>query len=429
MSKIFLTVSILTIFLFIGWSIVCNLLTYARSGVFEMNITLNDVTLRDINGSSKNIEYYGNRLVVDDGVGRLTMDDVGIRGRGNMSWLADKKSYKIKLPSKINLFGRQKTNKVALIPNGSDDTFLRNDLAHYIARIIDDEHPVDGDFVDLSVNGEYIGLYYVVSPISIGKNGVDLRDSRGVLAELDNAYCSDEKRWRIIEESGDCIAIMDVVSNNKEALDAEEYFFNSYELFESAVFDGDFERASLYADMDSWAGYYLVGEFAANLDMAVTSLKLYKDGLEDKIHAVMVWDFDWSFGNKNWDDARNPRILMTRYRMLFPEKIDYEADGGSCRFELERGSDEARRLLSPMPCYLVDMPEFRRMVAEIYQNKLQDRRWEILGYIRDKAISIRESAVRDNEKWNKRNFDDEVEYLIWWVNERFDYFDEVMVSY
>ena len=422
--------AIFMIVLLTGWHIVDSSSNNKYSGVPKINIILNnDTTLQDINSSSKDIEYEGNKLLLEYGGEKMEINDVNIKGRGNMSWLMDKKSYRIKFPSKMDFLSQQKIKKVALVANSLDDTFLRNDLAYYIARIVNDKYPVNGDFVDLSVSDEYVGLYYAVNLIDIGKNGVDLRNSRGVLAELDNAYCSEGVRWRVTKASKDCIAIKDIVKENEEAEIVEESFFDSYELFEKAVIDGNFEEASLYGDMDSWVEYYLVGEFAANLDMAITSLKMYQDGPEDKIHAVTAWDFDWAFGNKNWNGTQDPRVLMMRYKILFPEKADYESSGGDCRFMMDEGSDEAKELLSMMVCHLIDMPEFRKKVAETYYDKLQNKRQEISNYIQDRAALIRESAVRDNEKWGKRDFDEEVEYLLWWVNERFNYFDEIMMSF
>ena len=49
----------------------------------------------------------------------------------------------------------------------------------------------------------------------------------------------------------------------------------------------------------------------------------------------------------------------------------------------------------------------------------------VVDYIKDKANYIREAAVRDGEKWNNGNFEEAVDYLIWWVDKRFDLFDEL----
>lgn len=392
----------------------------------EINILLNGVSLEEINAGDKRIKYEGNTLVLGQGGEKMEIDDVEFKGRGNMSWLIDKKSYRVKFPEKIDILSQSKSKKIALISNHLDDTFLRNDLAHFIARLVDEKHPINGDFADLYIDGEYIGLYYLVQPVDINKNVIDLRNPMGLIVEVDNAYCWEEEAQWITNTMKDCLTMKDIVEEDDGNIARTiNSFLSTYDMFEQSVLVGDFEEASKYVDRDSWVGHYLVGEFAVNLDTAITSMKLYQDGPSDKIHAVLAWDFDWSFGNKNWDDARNPRVLMARYKMLHPEKPNYVSVGGDCRFDMNANSEDYVAFLSQTICYLVDMPEFRERVVELYREKIRPKKGDIIEYIKHRAEYIRKSAIRDNEKWNKRNFDEEVEYLIWWINERFDYFDRI----
>ena len=53
------------------------------------------------------------------------------------------------------------------------------------------------------------------------------------------------------------------------------------------------------------------------------------------------------------------------------------------------------------------------------------KRDEVLNYISDRASYIREAAVRNNEMWEKGDFDEAVDYLVWWMDKRFDLFDEL----
>ena len=48
----------------------------------------------------------------------------------------------------------------------------------------------------------------------------------------------------------------------------------------------------------------------------------------------------------------------------------------------------------------------------------------MVNYIKREANYIREAANRNNEIWNHGSFEEELDYLIWWVEGRFDYFDE-----
>ena len=83
--------------------------------------------------------------------------------------------------------------------------------------------------------------------------------------------------------------------------------------------------------------------------------------------------------------------------------------------------------LRQMMCRLVLMPEFRNVVQKKYREKLFGKKEEVINYIEMKADYIRAAANRNNEIWDHGSFEEELEYLIWWVGERFDYFDKKSV--
>lgn len=57
-----------------------------------------------------------------------------VRGRGNITWIADKKPYKIKLSKKAELLGMGKNKHWALIANRYDGSMLRNRIISYISE-------------------------------------------------------------------------------------------------------------------------------------------------------------------------------------------------------------------------------------------------------------------------------------------------------
>lgn len=389
---------------------------------------LDEVSLDEVNEGSKDIKYYGNTMELKDGNEKRTFDDVEFKGRGNASWQMDKKSYRIKLEQKYNLLGLGKVNKWGLISNGIDDSSLRNDLAYWIGGMVNEQYKIKGEFVDLSIDEESAGLYYLVKLVEVGKSTINLKDSDGLIVELDNAYCETGKKWQRTKTVGDCLSLEDSVSKDDKVIDeAWSDFMHSYNKYEEAILDGDYEKAGKYMDLESLAEYYLVGEFASNPDMYVTSWYMYKDGENDRIHCVMAWDFDAAFGNKNWWDERKdfytPYYTMARLASSFREKEDYEEGRGmGCRYETEG------QLVSPILCYAIDVPEFKEKVNQLYREKLQERRKDVVKYIEDRADYIREAAIANNELWGMGDFEEAVDYLVWWVEERFDYFDETYVN-
>ena len=79
--------------------------------------------------------------------------------------------------------------------------------------------------------------------------------------------------------------------------------------------------------------------------------------------------------------------------------------------------------VSKLMYYLLDIPEFRDNVERIYQERLMNKKDEILDYIRQQQVFLEKSAVEDAKLWYSGDFDKEVEYLIWWIENRFQMMD------
>lgn len=387
----------------------------------EIRVALNGVTLDEINSGPKRVPYSGNEMILIDGDTRYYFDNMEIRGRGNASWLMEKKSYRIKLTEKTDLLGLGKTKKWAMISNNADNSLMRNDLGYYVAGLLYDNYPIRGEFARFVVDGENLGLYYMSKMVFVGKDSIDLRDPLGILVEVDDVYYKTGGEYRVSKNMSDYISVEDAVTedNIDEALDS---FMKDYDELERVIKLGDYWLVAKKADVESWAKYFLLSEFSSNPDAYVTSWYLYKDGEGDKIHAGVGWDFDGAFGNENWwqrdDDLYSPVRLMARMKSLVSKWDEYEGDTRRC--DLLDGS-----LISPAMCYLFEMPDFRQLLAKVYREKLMTKREEILSYIQKRADYIRDAAIENNELWNKGSFDEEVEYLTWWVGKRFDYFDDI----
>ena len=81
-----------------------------------INITLNEITLKDINGGSKETKYEGNELVLSTDEGDSQFFDVEIKGRGNSTWGQEKKPYQIKFDQKVDLFDMGKSKNGCFLP-------------------------------------------------------------------------------------------------------------------------------------------------------------------------------------------------------------------------------------------------------------------------------------------------------------------------
>ena len=71
----------------------------------------------------------------------------------------------------------------------------------------------------------------------------------------------------------------------------------------------------------------------------------------------------------------------------------------------------------------MEFPEFRELVETIYSDKLMGKKDDIINYVKDKSNAIREQALIDSVIWDKNDYDEEIEYLTWWIDNRFRMMD------
>lgn len=380
-------------------------------------INLNDISLSEVNSGSKSMVYGNNSVYIGD----ATYNDVELKGHGNYSWTLGKKPYRLKFSKKVNLLGMEKSKKWILHPNSVDDSLLRNDLAYYIAELVNGQNMFRGEFVELVVDGEDLGVYYLTRAMEINKQAVDLRDPMGILMELDNAYCEETDRW-YLTVMGNCLTVKDVVSDDAENV-AAEIFVRDFNILEKAVEDGDLRMVAEVADLKTLAEYYVISELTANQDAFVTSWFFYKDGENDKIHAGLVWDFDGAFGNRNWGNWPEEFYLPTARmaRMEYVLGVD-ESANNFCNYGREIIADSDRPSL--LVCKLMDNVEFREMARTIYEERISGKERQILEYMTRRANEIELAARWDAILWKKGDYVEEVKYVRWWLEERMDFLEK-----
>ncbi|MBR3125739.1 MAG: CotH kinase family protein, partial [Mogibacterium sp.] len=114
---------------------------------------------------------YVDSDVVLSSVTGLGMD---IRGRGNTSWNADKKPYKIKLDEKTKILGMGKNKHWALIANAFDPSLMRNRITYWLGKELGLEFTPSGYPVDVFMEDEYYGSYLLYETIRVDKNRVEI---------------------------------------------------------------------------------------------------------------------------------------------------------------------------------------------------------------------------------------------------------------
>lgn len=293
--------------------------------------------------SSKQLSESGKILIMDSR-GRSYFEGIidEIHCRGNSSFdKTEKKSYTISLNKSMDLFEMGKAKKWLLIANAFDDTLVRNASAFFIAELLKLPYTPKFQYVDVYINGNFVGNYLLSEKVEIGKNRVNIRNLEKEVVSLNkNCNLADtdffmEQQGRLFSTKGYHIEkepedisggyLLELETSDRYGLEASgfltsrmqpvvfaspkyasynqvSYIAGLYQDFEDAVFSADGSNPYTgkmyyeYIDVDSFARKYLLEELVKNLDASFTSQYIYKydDSISNKFYAGPCWDYDKS---------------------------------------------------------------------------------------------------------------------------------------
>lgn len=262
-------------------------------------------------------DYYINgELWIDncgiEGFESLGSDDapmvMEIKGRGNYTWTCLKKPYKIKFAKKLSPLGLDNSKHFVLKPDCDDwSGYLRNETGFETSRQLGMPYTTRQYPVELILNGEYEGIYFLCEKIRVESGRVD------IMEQIDN----DTNPYNVtggwlIEKDGNGPLINAQYQNNDP--DESFYYFSSespellsqeqlnyitplLQRIDSLIFVADKNDTAWenYLDINSLAKYYVIQEVMESVESFSGSLFMYKDwGEDEKFKFGPVWDFDCS---------------------------------------------------------------------------------------------------------------------------------------
>jgi len=101
--------------------------------------------------------------------------NISIHARGNSTFEYDKKPYKIKLDKKTDLFGFGKSKHYVLLANYVDESLMRTAVGVELEKILGIPYS-ECIWVDVVLNGTYVGNYQLCEQVRVGKNILDIFD-------------------------------------------------------------------------------------------------------------------------------------------------------------------------------------------------------------------------------------------------------------
>ena len=317
----------------------------------------------------------GGSIRVYDGDGRLwhTGDLESVRGRGNATWLWEKKPYSLTLDSPADLLGMGEAEEWILLSNAPDPSHLRNKIAYDLAAEVGLAYSPECQWVDLYLNGEYAGLYLLTERNEIHPQRISVGAENFLVSMELEERLQKQKYPYIKTERGTVLRIhqSDLLHSSIRQI---------WESAENAIFAEDgkdpvTEKAwTELIDLDSWAKKYLLEEILGNYDAGSVSQYFYYDKASGKIQAGPVWDMDTSMGGDFWIGRPN-EILAGREHLWTAED-------------------------SPLFHALLQKEVFRERIAELFREVYQPAVDRLCREkLDDYAMQTAASAQMNRERW------------------------------
>lgn len=233
-----------------------------------------------------------------------------LKGRGNWTWKGfDKKPYRIKMNKKASLLNLTTDKSFNLLAHADDNYgFLRNTAGFALSRYFGLNYTPTQEPVELYLNDDYKGLYFLVDHIKVSSNRVKIEEqddnetdpeaiTGGWLLEIDNY--SDDPHITINKPSGEEMWFT-YKSPEELSKEQETYITNFLNKATSAIYDDDKTSTDWekYIDMDTLVNYYLVYEIMGNREGFHGSCYMHKERGEN---TKLVFGPVWDFGNSLFD--------------------------------------------------------------------------------------------------------------------------------
>lgn len=237
-----------------------------------------------------------------------------IRGRGAASWTnAAKKSYRIQFGKddkdadgnvttsyKHYLLGDEdaagvvKKRNWVLLANAGDKTLVRNALTKEIGDIVELPFTPGYQFVDLVLNGTYVGTYQVTEFIEADANRVNIDEDNGLLIQM-TGQADTSTGDHII--AGTDYTKPYLTIKNPEIKTANQETWNAAFNTDIYDFDGMWNATNgTGLDKSTLVNWYIASEITGNYE-ALSSIYAYLDATTKNLCFGPLWNNETAFDN------------------------------------------------------------------------------------------------------------------------------------
>ena len=247
----------------------------------------------------KNGDYVSASIAVvdvDQGLTSILTEPNGqCKIRGNTTADFPKTPYNIKFTEKQSVLGMEAGKTWCLLANAFDKSLMRNAVALSFSDSIGVKGVSDYRYVDLFVNGTYMGNYLITQKVNGDRVGIQ-PDNGDYLLEIAQPIYKVEEGVNYVEAATPEVRFE---INEPDPISASQ--MNALQAIvdqaDAAIASGDFAEIEKYIDIDSFVNFYIAHEYLKMVDFHYSSPRFYiQDGI---VYAGPVWDFDLSMGNAN----------------------------------------------------------------------------------------------------------------------------------
>ncbi|MDO4499869.1 MAG: CotH kinase family protein [Erysipelotrichaceae bacterium] len=356
-----------------------------------------DITTGTYNIYSSDI-HYNSLLDTPTESGNL---NIKIRGNSSRAFL--KKSYEFNCLDEegneidISVLGLPAGHQYVLYGPYVDETYMRNYMWYNLAGQIMDYAPTC-KYVELFNNGEYDGLYLLLTPISVSEERIDISVKKkrssysGYILRLDRP----EKEYTIDNFThytyiyANQIGI--IYPRAKLTPEIEKKITDDYNRFEKTLHSYDYKSEDFgyekYIDVASFVDYFIINELSGNNDSGQFSTYVYKD--KSGKYKMAVWDFNICANNADISsDEVSGFDLVNDYLFL----------------------------------YLMKDEEFNKRIINRYKALREDLLSEenLLKYVDETSSFLGEAIDRNRERWPEINVP---KTPVWEINSYEDAIDQ-----
>ena len=357
-----------------------------------------------------------------------------IRGRGNSTWeWYPKKPYRIKLDEKVEILGLDANKDWVMLANYRDPTNLMNTFVFEMGQGLGMPYTNHTRFVEVTLNGDYKGLYQLTEQVEVAKGRVDIGKKKGWLLSLDvddgpkeapgavdhsalplgssKNFWSEVYRMPVCVKSPEAEDYATPETLREDARDA-------LATLETAIQRHDYDALAKLCDIPVMIDYLLIQEFVYNVEVAAPrSIFLYKDKGDDaKWTFGPLWDFDAGF-DFDWSQMTTGHKFFSDYR------------------ETVLGTDPARHVsdYTYTSSFFTDMWKSKAFVSEVKArwNRMRPRIMaQFWPETKIYAEAAAEAMDRDARRWPiDRQPKTEINRMEKWLNSRTVFMDNIVTNY